>query len=118
MNRQFRTANNGKVAICRPFRTRIPFLSPPRIFIYIYMYTYTHAHLKPNCWLIIHSSAVVRFVRVAGSIITGQASVASAQLFDSAALNRSSPLFEEGYDRRGSVTKMTLVKFRSGSLTS
>lgn len=56
------------------------------------MYTYTHAHLKPNCWLIIHSSAVVRFVRVAGSIITGQASVASAQLFDSAALNRSSPL--------------------------
>lgn len=92
MNRQFRTANNGKVAICRPFRTRIPFLSPPRIFIYIYMYTYTHAHLKPNCWLIIHSSAVVRFVRVAGSIITGQASVASAQLFDSAALNRSSPL--------------------------
>lgn len=87
-------------------------------YLYIYIYIRIHAHLKPNCWLIIHSSAVVRFVRVAGSIITGQASVASAQLFDSAALNRSSPLFEEGYDRRGSVTKMTLVKFRSGSLTS
>lgn len=38
---------------------------------------------------------MVRFVRVAGSIITGQASVASAQLFDSAALNCSSLVFHD-----------------------
>lgn len=75
-----------------PFRILYSFLlSPLTALQYIYIY----AHLKPDCWLIIHSSAMVRFVRVAGSIITGQASVASAQLFDSAALNCSSLVFHD-----------------------
>lgn len=37
---------------------------------------YTLAHLRPNCYLIIRPAAILRFIRIAESIIARRASVA------------------------------------------